>query len=260
MFHVARCCCGRPWVLAVSAALTAVLAPGPADCAIVFTTNPAQFPDPPQVTFESLVGASSGFFALNSPLNAANAQNFVPSSLGDLTVAINGTTAPAPSTMFSATGLTNTSNSPADIGNFASRVVGSRGDGAFGANSLDLLFNTPVARVAFDAYLAYGAIPTTGNLIVNVFNSSNVLLGTTTITASNNAPTFVGLFSNSPDANEITRVSLLSATPSALGEAVDNIEVATVPEPSSLALVGLCASGFAGYRLRRRKASGSVAE
>lgn len=262
MSQAARSWCRRIWGLAVGAVLTTVSLQAELHGAIVFTTNPGTFSDLSKITFESLDGVGSNLFNPNAPLNNANDQQFVAGTLGGLTLTVNNGVVPANPALFSASGLTNVVNSGVDVGSFASRVAGARGEVGFAANTLDLLFNVPAGRVAFDAYSAYGAIGSTGNLVVNVFNSANTLLGTTTITARNNSPTFIGILSDSlVNQNEIARVSLVSGNPSALGEAVDNVQFgAAIPEPSSLVLLGLCASGFAGYRFRRWKAGAASTE
>jgi hypothetical protein len=50
-------------------------------------------------------------------------------------------------------------------------------------------------------------------------------------------------------------VNIVSFSPSSLTFAVDNINLSSVPEPSTLASCGIAAVALAGYRLRRRKSN-----
>lgn len=211
------------------------------DAALIFFTTEAAFDLAAPVltveTFESgLVGAGS----------ATSCTGPVSSSSGSTCFPVGGL---APGASYDAAAVTSLDvvvlgANFGSVGN-TSKVFGAN---AF-ADTTNIIFTSLVDAVGFDVF----AGPAAGNVLISVFDTGNLLLGSTTIFAPLGG-TFFGVISTS---DSIGRVNIASQAASP-GELIDNVEFgvagATAPEPAALLLLGIGVIA-AGARRRRLRAS-----
>jgi hypothetical protein len=193
----------------------------------------AAAPGLPIETFETGLVAPGVVVVCNGPVNSALGSTCFPAA-GLLPGA---TYSASPGSTLALVGA-----GVAQAGN-ASKVLGPN---VF-ADTFNISFTNAIA-VGFDVYPG----PVAGNVQVTVFDPTNVVIGTYTFAAAF-GPNFFGVTSNS---DLIGRVNVASQSAPQPGELIDNLAFgipgATVPEPSSLALM---VGGLAVLLRFRRKLS-----
>jgi hypothetical protein len=111
---------------------------------------------------------------------------------------------------------------------------------ANGDEDIRVTLDAPAQAIGFDVYLNG-----LGPLAVGAYNG-DTLLDTYTFPGSDNGQTYLGMVSDTA----ITSFRFTSSLGASLNTAMDNITIASVPEPASLALL---ASGCMAAALRRRR-------
>ncbi len=207
---------------------------------VTFTTRTAfnaAAPGLPVETFESGLVAPGGVRTCNDPLSSTAGGGCFPT--GGLLPGVSFSASPGPGLVVLGAGV---------AGN-TSRVLGPN----LFADTFNLTFANANA-VGFDVFPGRVA----GNVLISVFSSSNVLLGTFTV----NSPiggTFFGLINTM---GNIGRINIASQTMQP-GELIDNLAFGTtgappttVPEPTTMLLLGTGLAGIAA-KVRHRRKSGS---
>jgi hypothetical protein len=193
----------------------------------------AAAPGLPIETFETGLVATAGIVACNGPVSSASGSTCFPVSA--LLPGAIYSASPGSSLVLIGAGL-------AAAGN-ASKVLGPN----LFTDTFNINFTNAAIAIGFDVYPG----PSAGDVQVTVFDPNENVIGAYTFAAAV-GPSFFGVTFNS---DLIGRVNVASqATPA--GELIDNVAFgipsATVPEPSSLALM---AGGLAVLLRFRRKLS-----
>jgi hypothetical protein len=235
-----------------AAVITVALGAAPAQASVIFFSNnaagfAAAMAGNSSLGVEDFEGSTllAGVQAMNDPLVQGVANSLYPTGLAKpVTVQSNifGTAAVTPS--------------PRGLQGLAALAAGSAGatSDVIVANtftdSLDLIFSAAdqIRGVGFNTL----NFQFTENVLVQVFNTSNALLGSTTIAANPAGDNHLGIEATGADV--IGRVNIFSIAEG--NEGADNIElfsastVTRVAEPASLALI---VSGLMGRQLSLRR-------
>lgn len=215
------------WSAAALVLLPALLASGPAQGVVVFTTNSAVWiathPGAAHEGFENANIASGTATAFTGPLNASTNNSIF--ATGSVIPGFSLSAVPPGSADIYV---------DRDFGGNTGATVSSN---FFGAN-IDIAFATTVTAIGIDLMQWQG---NNGGWTVEVYDSANVLLGS----FSTLAGSFVGI--DSTDA-----IARLFIDKPDIGGVIDNLRFGTVPEPATLLLIAL---GLLGFGLRRQRAA-----
>jgi hypothetical protein len=206
----------------------------PANAALISFNSRLLFdaaaPGLPVETFESGLVASASVTTCNGPLSSAASSACF--AAGALLPGITYSASPGSGMALLGSGF-------AGVGN-ASKVLGPNGF----ADALDVTF-TAASAIGLDVF----AGPVAGNVLISVYDPSNVLLNTFTI-MSPVGGTFFGLVTDVGTIGRL-RVTSVASTP---GELVDNVAFsqAAVAEPTTVMLLGIGLGASAAMRRRRQ--------
>ncbi|MBS1714335.1 MAG: PEP-CTERM sorting domain-containing protein [Armatimonadetes bacterium] len=129
------------------------------------------------------------------------------------------------------------------------------GGNTFTRSGDQFLWNTSHLKTYFDANsllsaFGYWAAGGDGDThVVSLFDSSGALIGTNTVVAGQNLPSFLGVVSNVPIATVLIEAPGFGGTLDSLG--FDDVQTKAVPEPATVVGSGL--AGLALVRRRRRR-------
>jgi hypothetical protein len=230
----------------IVAVLTVVMAPAALGAINTFTSRPTFNAAAPALVTEDFEDIDNipafAFIGLTGPIDATSS-HLVFLAPGDILPRLSISDVPIgpPLDMF-ATG--------AGLFPGSTRTVGTTVD----TDHLQIEFAAGVTSVGLDLYSATsGANLVAESLTIELFNTSNVSLGTFNATTVLTGSVFFGAISNTDLIVRVTILSELSpGSPNARAELVDNISFDAVPEPSALvawSLLGAVAVG--AIRLRR---------